>query len=149
MASMSAHPEIAQRAAHAFSALALAATGCGAALVGDEAAVASRSRESWTRTVEVVAEVLDFKRDAMWEHYVGGGFACFAGTRVRILSPDDVGEKDMTLLHGTEPPADSPWRSEGARLRFRLPWDSLHPKPGTSHTPFADALEVEYLTDRR
>ncbi|MHC5058477.1 MAG: hypothetical protein ACYTKD_27790 [Planctomycetota bacterium] len=117
--------------------------------MSDDAAGVSRPRESSARTVEVVAEVFEFKRDVMWEHYVGGGFACFAGTRVRFLSPADAGGKEMTLLHGAELPAESPWRRKGARLRFRLPWDSLHPEPGTSHTLFADALEVENPADCR
>jgi hypothetical protein len=135
--------------AHALSALVFALAGCTTALVSDDATKASRSRESKAATVEVIAEVLDFDLTAMWEHYSDGGFACFAGTRVRLLSPADLVGKELSLLHGNELPANSPWRRKGARLRFKLRRRSLRARPGSSVDLFADALEVEELADSR
>lgn len=141
--------EMAGRMTPAFLGLVFTATACAVARVRDDATEAAPSGESADATIEVVAEVLDFERAAMWEHYEGGGFTCFAGTRVRFLSPADLTGKDLSLLHSNELPADSPWRRKGARLRFSLPWDGLHPEPGTRHMLFAEAFKVENLSDRR
>jgi len=146
---MSGQAVITRRMSIAFSVLLLPATACRLERGRDDATKAGPSQDSSSETVQVMVEVLEFRRDAMWDHYSDGSFACFAGTRVRPLSPAALVEKDLWLLHSNELPADSPWRRKGARLRFELPRNCLRPPHGSSMELFADALEVEVLADSR
>lgn len=85
------------------------------------AAQKNNTEEPAPDRVDVVAEVVEFTPQAIWEHYTDGGFACFSATQLVLRAPVELAGKKLRVIHD-EPdlPQDSPWRTVGRQLSFSI-----------------------------
>lgn len=76
---------------------------------------------------EMEAEVIDYSPNAMHDDFASGAFASYDATGLRILSPDRLKGRTISVFHREPMPEDSFWRKPGARLRFSVEESDLGP----------------------
>jgi hypothetical protein len=70
--------------------------------------------------IEVEAVVESFAQGAMTDYYESGGHAAYDATELRIGAPERFAGRRLVIFHDRELPAESPWRTPGSRLRFKM-----------------------------
>src|SRR5262249_22631159 len=77
------------------------------------------------KDVEVNAVVIEYLINAMHDDFADGRFAAYDATKLRVISPEPLLDKEITIFHEQRQPADGLWRVPGRRIIFKIDSDAL------------------------
>src|SRR5947209_8326698 len=85
----------------------------------------SSARLPMNEHAEVTAVVLTYIPNAMQDHFEDGAFASYDATRLRLVKPENLAGRELSIYHNRPEPANSLWRGTGRRIVFVIDEGSL------------------------
>ncbi len=93
-----------------------------AAEVGSEKTILAKGKLS--KMVHITGRLESFTPNAMTDTYEDGAVS-FDATKLRVISPPEFSEREVTIYHSNGVPSDSLWRAVGKTIVFTIGEDSL------------------------
>ncbi len=90
----------------------------------------------------LVLKVIKYLSNNVHADYDDGTFESFDTTQVRVVEPVEAAGRSVRIDHNSPPPAESPWRKIGARLRLDADDDILEEKRGHSREIFSSGIQI-------
>ena len=70
--------------------------------------------------IDIEAQVIEYKPDAMQDDFASGAFASYDATVFEVLSPRRIKGQNIAVFHQEPAPENSFWRKVGAKLHFSV-----------------------------
>lgn len=75
--------------------------------------------------IALEAWVQDYIPNAMTDQYGDGPPASFDATVIKVISPDNLRDRSISIYHDQPEPPDSPWRQQGEKVLLHIELDML------------------------